>query len=214
MIACAFCSSYEHVEIECPRYEGLMAMNDRVRPAQLIVGNLWSKRTPQPPTYTAYCDNYNNQNYKRGNGNTYQPSFPPQTASSLPAISCPQNFQSTQTTHPAQNEATLATNELLKQMLQEQREQMQELRTEMERMKMMMLGQSQQSYTTLDRQKGKMVEVGSSDCEVGQFPTQPIVNPRNLYFSTKKHYSHEVNSKELELETLHAISRQEWKEVA
>ncbi|CAA6663430.1 unnamed protein product [Spirodela intermedia] len=108
MIACAFCSSYEHVEIECPRYEGLMAMNDRVR-------------TPQPPTYTAYCDNYNNQNYKRGN-------------------------------------ATLATNELLKQMLQEQREQMQELRTEMERMKMMMLGQSQQSYTTLDRQKVKWLK--------------------------------------------------------
>ncbi|CAA6663431.1 unnamed protein product [Spirodela intermedia] len=185
MIACALCSSYEHVEIECPKYEGLMPTNDRVRHPQLIVGNLWSKRTPQPPTYTTYCDNYNNQNYKRGN-----------------AISHPQNFQSTQATHPAQNEATLATNELLKQML-----------TEMERMKMMMGGQSQQSYTTLNRQKGKMVEVGSSNCEAGQFPTQPTINPQNLYFSTNKHYSHEVNSKELELETLHAISRQEWKEV-
>ncbi|CAA6654036.1 unnamed protein product [Spirodela intermedia] len=170
MTACALCSSYEYAEIECPRYEGLMTMNDRVRPPQLIAGNLWPERTPQPPAYTTYYNNYNNQNYKRGN-----------------------------TTHPAQNEATLATNELLQQMLQEQREQMQELRTEMETMKMMMGGQSQQSYTTTDKQKGKMGEVGSSDREAGQFPTQPVVNPRNLHFSVNKHNVHEVNSKGLEL---------------
>ncbi|CAA6668658.1 unnamed protein product [Spirodela intermedia] len=165
MTACALCSSYEHAEIECPRFEGLMAMNDRVRPS--------------------HYNNYNNQNYKRGNGNTYQPLFHPQT-----------NFQSTQRTHPTQNEVTLATNELLKQML-----------TEMERMKMMMGGQSQQSYTTLDKQKGKIVEAGSSDREAGQFPTQLAINPQTLHFSVNKHYVHEVNSKEVELETLHTISR-------
>ncbi|CAA6661599.1 unnamed protein product [Spirodela intermedia] len=53
MATCALCSSYENVEIECPRYKGLMVMND--------------KRTPQPPTYTAHYNNYNNHNYKRGN---------------------------------------------------------------------------------------------------------------------------------------------------
>ncbi|CAA6663699.1 unnamed protein product [Spirodela intermedia] len=81
MTACTLCSSYEHVEIECPRMKG-----------------------------------------------PFQP------------ILRPQNFQSTQPTHPAQNKATLATNELLKQMLQEQKEQMQELRIEMEKMKMMVGG--------------------------------------------------------------------------
>ncbi|CAA6674986.1 unnamed protein product [Spirodela intermedia] len=67
MAACALFSSYENVEIECPRYKGLMIMNDRVNPPQLIAENSWPERTPQPPTYTAHYNNYNNHNYKRGN---------------------------------------------------------------------------------------------------------------------------------------------------
>ncbi|CAA6657176.1 unnamed protein product [Spirodela intermedia] len=103
--------SYENVEIECPRHERLLAINDRL------------ERTPQPPAYIAHYNNYNNYNYKRESGNTYQPSFLPQTTQNFQQqapfqpILCPQNFQSIQATHLAQNEATLATNELLKQMM-------------------------------------------------------------------------------------------------
>ncbi|CAA7407172.1 unnamed protein product [Spirodela intermedia] len=76
-------------------------------------------------------------------------------------------------------------------MLQEHRE----LKQEMERMKFKIERQHQSDQSQSNKQHGKRIKIGNSSRELGQIPTQPFINPKNLDGSSSQHHTLNAISK-------------------
>lgn len=93
--------------------------------------------------------------------------------------------------------------ELLKQMLQEQRD----LRQEMEHIKLKIGGQHQSNQSQSNKQHGKWIKIGNNNRESGQVLTQPSINHRNLGDSLSQHHVYQVDFHDQDCETINAISK-------
>ncbi|CAA6675382.1 unnamed protein product [Spirodela intermedia] len=88
-------------------------------------------------------------------------------------------------------------------MLQEHRE----LKQEMECMKFKIERQHQSDQSQSNKQHGKRIEIGNSSRELGQIPTQPFINPKNLDGSSSQHHVYQVDFHDQDYETFNGISK-------
>lgn len=44
MLACALCSSYEYIEVHCPKYDQVMGVNSQFKPDQHVSVNSWQRQ--------------------------------------------------------------------------------------------------------------------------------------------------------------------------